>query len=183
MPKKKSPLPTPPGSAFGPRKRLRGEPEGENLLADKMALALSQGNLNEFLAEEFPGNENARKLANVMMQMTGMAPTARPAPPLEKPQKGKRRAQGKKAAGAVRPSAAEDAEKLASLLGGTRNEEAERAGTTRGEGAGPGVEAFLDKDVIDTLMKVAEENRVSIDWVMARALRLYARDYITTGRI
>jgi hypothetical protein len=183
MPKKKSPLPIPPGSAFGPRKRLRGKPEDESLLADKMALALSQGRLNDFLAEEFPGNENARKLADVMMQMTGMAPTARPATPPERPRKGKRGATGKEPPGAANPSATETAETLASLLGGTRKEDAERAGTTRGEAGGPGVEAFLDKDVIDTLMKIAEENKVSIDWVMARALRLYARDYITTGRI
>ena len=129
----------------------------------------------EFVRPVYKKLTNARKLADVMMHASGMAPTARPGPPPEKPRKEKGGARGKKAAGAARPSAAKDAETLASLLGGTRNEEA--------EGTGPGVEAFLDKDVIDALMKIAEENRVSLEWLLARALRLYARDYVTTGRI
>jgi hypothetical protein len=176
-----------PGSASGENRKTRAswlrKPEDESLLADNMALALSQGKLDEFLAEEFPGNENARKLADVMMRMTGMAPTASPATPPEKPRKGKRGATGKEPPGATKPSATEDTETLASPLGGTRKDDAERAGTTRGAGAEPEVEAFLDRDVIDTLMKIAEKNKVSLDWVMARALRLYTRDYLTTGRI
>jgi hypothetical protein len=149
-----------------------------------MALALAQGKLNEFLAEEFPDNENARKLADVMMRMTGMAaPAAGTGSLPEKKLKGRRGAEDKEPPGAVDSSPSEGTETLVNLLGGTQNKEAGRAGKRRGKGTAPEGEAFLDKDVIDTLMKIAEENKVSLDWVMARALRLYTRDYVTTGRI
>lgn len=41
----------------------------------------------------------------------------------------------------------------------------------------------MEKEVIVKLMKIAQENEVSVDWVINRALKLYVRDYEGTGRV
>lgn len=51
----------------------RQEPE-QGLMADRMARAMAEGRLEEFFEDEFKDNENAQRLAEFMMQMTGMAP-------------------------------------------------------------------------------------------------------------
>ena len=40
---------------------------------------------------------------------------------------------------------------------------------------------MIEKDMLDTLMKIAFENKLSIDWLMARALKLYLEQYKKTG--
>ena len=42
---------------------------------------------------------------------------------------------------------------------------------------------MIEKDMLDALMKVAFENKLSIDWLMARALKLYLEEYQKTGRL
>jgi len=78
--KKNKPLPRPPKTPFG---RRRAEPDGgQDLLADKMAEAAALGKLDEFISHELPNSEHARKLAEMMMGMTGMMPgTGTPSPP------------------------------------------------------------------------------------------------------
>jgi hypothetical protein len=71
MPKDKRPLPKPPKTPFE-RKGAKGGQEGEDLVADKMSIAMAKGKLDSFIEKEFDGNENAAKLASMMIGMTGM---------------------------------------------------------------------------------------------------------------
>jgi hypothetical protein len=70
---KEKPLPKPPTSAFG-RKERPDQEDQTTLLADRMAAAMAEGKLDEFLKQEMPDNEYARNLATMMMGMTGMMP-------------------------------------------------------------------------------------------------------------
>jgi len=72
MSKDKKPLPKPPQTPFGRQKHFEQTDE-DVLLSDKMAMAQAQGKLDEFVEEKFAGNENAQKLASMMMGMSGMA--------------------------------------------------------------------------------------------------------------
>lgn len=84
MSKKDKPLPEPETTPFGKRKRF-SESEGETpLLADQMIKAAAEGRLEEFLKEEFPGNEYARKLAMLMLELTGVLPPESLPPEQEK---------------------------------------------------------------------------------------------------
>ena len=90
MTKKDHPLPKPPNSAFGRKNRFEQPDEQAALLADRMAAAMAEGKLDEFIKQEMPDNEYARSLAGMMMGMTGMmpmggAPTA-PPPVEQQPQ-------------------------------------------------------------------------------------------------
>ena len=72
MSKKDKPLPKPQSTPFR-KKRAFEEDGNEPLMADQMAMAMSAGKLDEFMQKELPDNEHARKLAEMMMGMTGMS--------------------------------------------------------------------------------------------------------------
>ncbi|HEB02185.1 MAG TPA: hypothetical protein ENI12_03020 [Nitrospirae bacterium] len=74
MAKDKKPLPKPPGTPFGRKRRFEEDSQDESLIADKMGMAMATGNLEKFMKEEFEGSDNAHKLASMMMGMSGMAP-------------------------------------------------------------------------------------------------------------
>ena len=137
-----------------PRKKPweRAEQE-EELLADRMARAMAEGRLEEFVETELKGNENARRLAQVMMQATGMA-----APAAEKQERKK-------------PAP----EKSAQSRKAPQKEAA-------GKGESP-AGTSLDPEMLEELAKIAVENRVTWDWIISRALGLYVRDYKATGRL
>jgi len=83
MSQNEKPLPKPPSTPFG-RKRPSEQREGqEPLIADRMAEAMVAGKLEEFMKKEMPDNEHARKLANMMMGMTGMMPAGEGFPPVQ----------------------------------------------------------------------------------------------------
>ena len=42
---------------------------------------------------------------------------------------------------------------------------------------------FMEKELLVKLIKMAEANEVSVDWLMQRALKLYIRDHENTGRM
>ena len=48
--------------------------------------------------------------------------------------------------------------------------------------ASPAVSA-PEKEVLDSLMKIASENNASIDWLILRALKLYIEEHEKTGRL
>ncbi len=87
--KKEKPLPKPPHTAFGRKKPAEHE-EGDTLLADRLAAAMAEGKIEEFLKQEMPDNEYARNLTSMMMGMTGMLPIGgaetapQPSPPRTK---------------------------------------------------------------------------------------------------
>jgi hypothetical protein len=95
----KKPLPKPPGKAFGPggnKKRFGEESQQEELIADKMGMAMATGKIDDFMDNEFKGNDNAKKLASMMMGMSGMGamggaelmpPGVMPESPAKKPDK------------------------------------------------------------------------------------------------
>ncbi len=74
MTTKDNPLPKPPNSAFGRKNRFEQPDEQAALLADRMAAAMAEGKLDEFIKQEMPDNDYARQLASMMMGMTGMMP-------------------------------------------------------------------------------------------------------------
>ena len=76
MPEDKKPLPKPPSTPFGRNKQFgdEGNPDSrEELIADKMGMAMAGGKLDEFMDKEIGDNDNARKLASMMMGMSGMS--------------------------------------------------------------------------------------------------------------
>ena len=74
MSEKEKPLPRPPKTPFGRKRRFEGNEEDVSLMADRMGAAMAEGKLEEFLQREMPDNEYARTLAAMMMGMTGMMP-------------------------------------------------------------------------------------------------------------
>src|SRR5512135_840359 len=86
--RKEKPLPKPPHTAFG-RKKPTEHAEGDTLLADRLAEAMAEGKIEDFLKQELPDNEYARNLTSMMMGMTGMLPIggAETAPQPQPPEK------------------------------------------------------------------------------------------------
>jgi hypothetical protein len=193
-PKKEKPLPKPPHTAFGRKKPAEHREEEGSLLADRLAAAMAEGRIDDFLKRELPDNEYARNLTSMMMGMTGMMPMGgeetAPQP------------SGKAEQTAPRETAPPAAEELpedvrAAVQGGDvkgltdllRREHRKRmpdAETTHAEepAAGPvPAQPVIDKELIDALIKIAGENGVTLDWMILRAVRLYVHDYGKTGRL
>lgn len=189
MPKKRKDLPEPPAGPFS-RRRRQDEGNDAPQTADRLAMAMAEGRLDEFLEEEFGDIPNAKELAMMMLGATGMAPTGKKA----KDEK-KKTAPAKPNARAGRKGPDEHSEVPEELLKAAEEgdvkglsdllseELGKRRGGREARQAEASKEALFDKGDIDTLMKVAAENSVSLDWVISRAIKLYARDYRNTGRI
>ena len=191
MTKRERELPKPGKTPFS---RKRPEKEGQNdlLMADHMAMAAAEGKLNEYLQQEIPEGEYAKKLAMMMMGMTGILPNEGGLPvdgeALCCPSEGQ--AQGGEAAPAVPEDVANavktgDVEKLKELLAREKQRRDPDSVEAGEEAPNPeqclSSESMIEKDMLDTLMKVAFENKLSIDWLMARALKLYLEQYKKTG--
>jgi hypothetical protein len=41
----------------------------------------------------------------------------------------------------------------------------------------------MEKDLMDSIMKIASDNGLPPDWVLLRALKVYVREYQRTGRL
>lgn len=183
----KKPLPKPPTSAFGRRKPMP-EQNAQDLIADRMAEAAATGGLEDFLSRELPDSEHARSLATMMMGMTGMMPTA--APPKEP------HAAKTESAGPAPDAAVSEDVRQAVLSGDVKNvmevlrrEHQKRSGS--GE-AGPAAQTpeaaepsapSEEKVIVDTLIRIAAENQVTVDWVIMRAMKLYLQEFQKTGRL
>ncbi len=187
MPKKKRQLPEPPGGPFGRRRPFEERVEAPHT-ADRLAAALMEGRVEEFMDKEFGDVPHAKELAMMMLGATGMMPSPAKTK-AEKPSSRKKPVgTGKKKKSGESPKASErvmraaekgDLETLGNLLAG---ELRKRSGGESPKKKGP-KETHFDKADIDTILEIAARNNVSVDWVMARAIKLYARDYRTTGRI
>ena len=196
MSKEDKPLPKPPNTAFGRKKQFEQPEEQASLLADRMAAAMAEGTLEEFLEQEMPDNEYARNLATMMMGMTGMmppgvAPASRHAPENKEPLSSENAAAGQ-------PSSAEipedvkkaiqggDVQGLMDLLRrehqrrapGEETKPAEEAGTSQ-----PVDQPTIDKDLIDALIQIAKDNNITMDWIILRAIKVYVEEYRKTGRL
>ena len=199
MSDKEKPLPKPPNRAFGGKKQFGQEDESGSLLADRMAAAMAEGKLDDFLKQELSDNEYARNLATMMMGMTGMLPaggglSSSTTPP-------ERREEASLAGPGTRdpmsPADAMPGDVRKAIQGGDvkglmellRREHQKRmpgpesdAGKTDA-GPRPVDHPTIDRDVIDALIQIASENGVTPDWIVLRAIKFYVQEYQKTGRL
>jgi hypothetical protein len=180
------PLPKPPKTPFGRRKAGTDE-QKLDLLADRMAEAAVQGKLNEFLGAELPDSEHARALAKMMMGMTGMLPqedgpipgpsaVSPPAPEQDVPVPDE-----------VRKAIQEG--DIQGLMGLLRQEHQKRTGSEAPAPEAAAHQAIApelppeERETMERLIQIASANKVSLDWVVIRALKLYIEEYKKTGRL
>jgi hypothetical protein len=196
MSKKERALPKPKKTPFG-KNRHENEGQDDLLMADRMAMAAAEGKLDEYMEQEIPEGEYAKKLSRMMMGMTGILPQESLS--ADDQQKGPLSAvaeteqvfaEGSAQAvpeDVVNAVQAGDVEKLKELLAREkqrRTPDAAEAGSVIQEpDQSQSSPSMIEKDMLDALMKVAFENKLSIDWLMARALKLYLEEYKKTGRL
>jgi hypothetical protein len=198
MSDQEKPLPRPSKTPFGKRRMSEEEKEGQApLMADQMAMAAATGNLDEFMQQNIPDNEHARKLAMMMMGMTGMMPpggfsdagpeamqppiaTARPE------QAGESSSEIEVPEDVRQAIMSGNMEELKGLL---IREHQRRTGSTIQE-VSPTQEAGfntapsgIEKEVLDELIRIASANSVTLDWLIMRALKVFIQEYQKTGRL
>jgi hypothetical protein len=200
MTKQDNPLPKPPNSAFGRKNRFEQPDEQAALLADRMAAAMAEGKLDEFIKQEMPDNEYARNLTSMMMGMTGMLPMGgapiAPPPVEQQPQSSGSVPTEQVLHAAEAPAEVlEDVRKaieggdVKSLMELLRQEHRKRTpgsdpGTTEEAIAAPSpAQPAIDKDHVDALLQIAKDNSVSVDWLILRAIKVYVQEYQKTGRL
>jgi len=194
------PLPTPPTTAFGRKKPFEETDVREPLTADRMAAAMVEGNLEEFLKQEMPDNEYARNLTTMMLGMTGMLPGAgapQGVPAASEPQqlRSPAAAAPEQAMTAVNvPADVQNAVQggdVQGLMDMLRREHLKRspeaiAGLPETAATGadkPQDLPVIDKETIDALICIAKENNVTLDWIILRAIKVYVREYGNSGRL
>ena len=190
MSRKEKPLPTPPNRPFGRGKKFESGEEKTELTADRMAMAAAEGKLEEFLKKEMPDNEYARNLASMMMGMTGMVPAEAQsgsaaqdnsndtAGATEVPEDVRRAIQGGDVQGIMEMLRREHQK---------RNPEAgapQAAELTKPQPQSPPQDApAIDKEIIDALIRIAQDNNVSLDWIILRAIKVYVQEYRKNGKL
>ncbi len=189
MSKKAKHLPTPPNRTFGSRKKFGEDEEKTELIADRMAMAAAEGRLDEFLKKEMPDNEYARSLANMMMGMTGIIPGASEPVP-----------QAQESMGAEPADATDVPEEVRKAIEGgnvrglmemlrrehkRRSPESEASGAKAAESAPDKADGTpaIDKKLIDDLVQIAQDNSVSLDWIILRAIKVYVQEYRKNGKL
>jgi hypothetical protein len=200
MTKKDNPLPKPPNSAFGRKSRVEQPDEQATLLSDRMAAAMAEGKLDEFIKQEMPDNEYARNLTSMMMGMTGMLPIGGApikTPPVEQQQEPTKSVQIEQVLPATEIPAevledvriAIEGGDVKSLMELLRREHSKRTpgsdpDTTEEANAAPSnAQPAIDKDQVDALLQIAKDNGVSVDWLILRAIKVYVQEHQKTGRL
>jgi hypothetical protein len=198
MSNKEKPLPKPPNAAFGRKKQFGQEEEQGALLADRMAAAMAEGKLEEFLKREMPDNQYARSLATMMMGMTGMMPPGGAPASSHVPENKEQPLSSENAASGQTLSAEEMPEEVRKAIQGgdvrglmdlLRREHQKRmpGPETKSEEvtavASPADQPMIDKDLIDALIQIAKDNSVTIDWIILRAVKGYVEEYRKTGKL
>ncbi|MCL4490961.1 MAG: hypothetical protein M1510_03505 [Nitrospirae bacterium] len=199
MSEKERSLPKPPSTPFGRKKHLEQDESREPLMVDKIAMAMAEGKLDEFMQKEMPESEHAKALTMMMMGMTGMMlPGSIPAASPENKETssdepGKDAAQG--TASGVQPPEdimmavhSGDVQGLKGLLEREYkklNPEAGQQSPDRAsdQGGTPVGQSVPEKELVDQLLKIARDNKLDLDWIILRALRLYVQEYGKTGRL
>jgi len=197
MTDKEKPLPKPPTTAFGRRKRSEQEDQ-TTLMADRMAAAMSEGKLEEFLQQEMPDNEYARNLATMMMGMTGMMPAGGTAVSSNTPENREQQLSSENEISGQTSSAEEIPEDVKKAIQGGDVRELMDLLRREHQKRRPGVETkpvdevsasqpidqpTIDKELIDALIRIATDNSVTLDWIMLRAIKLYVQEYQKTGKL
>jgi len=200
MSKEERPLPQPLKTPFG--RRRDAEQDGQTpLMADRIAAAMAEGRIEEFLKTEVPDNDQARALVSMMMGMTGMSgmmpPAGFPTAVSEK-KAAEDSLSGQSAPDLFSAEVPEDVVKaiqsadVAGLTGMLQREFQKRAQVAVPPPAAepqaapealPDKELDREKEILDRLIKIAGDNSVSVDWIISRALKLYVEEYQKTGRL
>ncbi|MBI5640498.1 MAG: hypothetical protein HZA17_08745 [Nitrospirae bacterium] len=195
MPDQRKTLPRPPKTPFGSGKRL-DDKEVTELKADKIAQAMAEGRLDEFMQSEMPDNEQARKLVSLMMGMTGMMPSMDIPPAEEKKyaaDEGRDKADKSQEpsdsnvlpADLMSAAGAGDMNRLKEIL--AREHKRRSPGADAGEQSAAqepsGNAPVIEKDVIDRLIRIASDNSVTVDWLILRAIKVYVQEYDKSGRL
>ncbi len=190
-------LPKPPNKAFGSKKRFEEEGDQSTLIADRIAAAMAEGKLDEFIKQELPDNEYARSLVSMMMGMTGMMPTGGGAAPEQQPAASKKSGTAPEERISPATEVPEDMRKAVESgdVKGLKDI-LQREYLKRTPGAGPGMSEeaappepqasgmpAIDKDVIDAMIQIAKDNSVTMDWMILRAIKVYVDEYRKTGKL
>lgn len=162
MPEDEKPLPRPKKTPFGVNRNITPDEESAQLTADRMAMAMSQGNLDEFIKNELPDNEYARTLAQMMMGMTGMMPSGAMPP----------------AVPSFDPKGHEVNE--TEIIETLKKQFSESAPESEGQKQDM---PAADKKTLDEFIKIASDYSLSIEWLIFRAMRLYVEDHKKTGKL
>ncbi|TAN42648.1 MAG: hypothetical protein EPN22_11950 [Nitrospirae bacterium] len=192
MSENEKPLPQPPSTPFGGKNRFSEEKPDGPLMADRLAMAMASGQIEEFMKKELPDNEQSRSLAMMMLGMSGMMPQGcMPQPPMpdsEGPaapvETGEMHAQVPE--DMVKAVNSGDVKELMAML---EKEYLKRSGNAAPgspeKGPAPPVQQLSgsEKEVIDKLMNIASENNTTVDWLIMRALKQYLREYENSGRL
>jgi hypothetical protein len=202
--KKEKPLPKPPKTPFGRQRPDESAQDQGSLIADRMAVAAAEGKLDEFLKNEMPDNEYARSLATMMMGMTGVMPmsgaaTGMPeAPDAQQPQPSETASPEQATAAIDVPEdvrMAIQSEDVQGLMAMLRREHQKRSSSEEPlpqevppspSIASPSPSAsipMIDKDLIDALIQIAQDNNITLDWMILRAIKVYVQDYQKTGKL
>ena len=182
MAESERPLPKPPKTPFG-KGRLGSEESGQGLMADKMAEAAALGKLDEYLERELPDSEQARALARMMMGMTGMLPAGRqPAPGT-----GESEASSAPSEDVMTAVQGGDVQGLMGLLRREHQKRMPEAGEGSASAEAPSSQVpdqpAIDKELIDSLIRIAADNSVTLDWIILRAIKVYVEEYRRTGKL
>ncbi|MDA8173190.1 MAG: hypothetical protein M0018_01215 [Nitrospiraceae bacterium] len=199
MPRKGRPLPEPPRG-----KRFGESAGGGELIFDKLQEAAAEGKLEKFIHDNIPGGGHAQKLTEMMMGMSGMPVTGMP--PSGKPEAKAGGAAKEKVPTDVLQAVREgNVGALQGLLKREHEKHEVAAGTAAGVIAGgKGAKkkkgkaedamagqvnavqftgSLVEKEVIDSLMEIAVDNGLQMDWLIMRALKLYVKKYQETGQL
>ena len=195
---KNKPLPKPPATAFGRKRQFEEGTGQEPLTADRMAAAIAEGKLDEFLKQEMPDNEYAKRLATMMMGMTGMmpysgapqaAPTASSPGPSPESGKSEQPITARDVPEPIRKAARDgDVQGLMNMLRQEhqkRNPNAhEELPKTKAVSPSPQQDkSGIEQAHVDALIRIAKENNVTIEWMIFRAIKFYVQEYRRTGKL
>ena len=197
MSKKERPLPKPPKTPFGRKRHFEGDEKQDTLMADRMAMAMAEGKLDDFIEREIPDSEHAKKLAEMMMGMSGMMPAGQmPEKPAQKkkasPDKSEAPSQEDLTSAAQPPEGVVDAVKSADVKGLMdllKTEHIKRQGgkaepvKKKKDAAPANNQVSIEKEVIEKLIKISVDNSLGLDWIVFRALKRYVEEYGKTGNL
>ncbi len=196
MTKKDRPLPKPPKTPFGTKKFFEEDESANALMFDRMAEALADGTMNEFIKQELPDSVYGRKLTELMMGLMGMMPI-HDLNDGSKDQKSMSATNGAEG-GESEPQAHEppediqravqsgDVKLLMELL---HREHKKRMPDSTSELSFDKNDHRSQKhladnrNLLDHMISIAAEHNVSQEWLLMRAMRLYIDAYNRTGRL
>ncbi|MDA8089094.1 MAG: hypothetical protein M0Z61_02545 [Nitrospiraceae bacterium] len=197
MPKKERPLPRPPRKKG--RHGFTEQTETEGLVFDKLQQAMAEGRAEEFMKENLPEGEYARKLTDIMMGMSGVSfdvnqnITSGGPDKLEAKDKEADRPLAKVPKDVLQAAMEGNIGSLTDLLKREHEKSAPHPGKGKGKSGGlqaeemKGLEekngSLLERDIMESLYEISVDNNLSIDWLLYRALKLYIKKYRETGQL